>query len=136
MLLGALLAGGCIQATWSREGSEEPITGVMTAPLSPGATLSGCLDRLGAPVFVYETPRGGYALIYAWRDDVGWGLRLTIPIARLVSANFRYTQLDRESPSVALFFGPDDRLVQWQRGRLGQFLQQQFVDPDDAPEDR
>jgi len=135
-LLALLPAVGCVQAAWNLQSREEPVTGVMTAPLAPGiATFGQCLDRLGAPLYVWETSDGGFMLVYAWRNEERWGLSVSVPLWRFVSADFRYSQLNRESPSVALFFDRDERLRQLERGRLGQFAREHLVELDDDPED-
>lgn len=91
----------------------EPIEPTATAPLGEAkAELQTCLDALGAPNMVWESPRG-LTLAYAWMDKSAWtfnvqvwGLDPNID-GRTV---FRYSTADNEYDGVVLVFDDDLKL--------------------------
>lgn len=124
-----LLAFGsaCVTGNYQHVSIDEPVRDEWLAALRPGSdSLTACLQRLGAPhrVFEYRVApdlTSGMALLWFWRDEAGWGVRVSGG-ARGVSGSLSLDQLDTELPGCVLFFGPDLVLESWQRGRIGELL--------------
>lgn len=83
-----------------------------------GVALQTCLDELGAPLLVWEAPRG-LALAYGRRDEGSWhvkvshSLRFATPPVQLDLSN---TAADLDG--VVLWFDDDLELTEIKRGKL------------------
>jgi hypothetical protein len=75
LLLPALLLAGCVSGQYSRVIVNEPVDEETVAALEPGTDLQVCLDRLGAPIRVWESEAGQFAMAYGWIRERGWGVR-------------------------------------------------------------
>lgn len=106
----ALLAA-CVSAEYQREIVLAPVSSGSVAALRPGESdLGECLAALGAPNFVWERRGDSIALAYASYRDAGWGLGVSVQLARGVSASFDYGQLEAKSRGYVLLFDADWRL--------------------------
>lgn len=121
-LAAALLGAGCVDVGWNRTVRFEPPPPGATARLHDGAEgLQECLDLLGAPLWVWDTPTGegqGFALAYGWYEERGWSVAVSYPVADYVNASFDYDQADERMRGIVLFFDDDARLVSWRMGLL------------------
>lgn len=121
-LLALLLVPGCVTARFQRRLGFEPIPEPVLADLrGSGADLGTCLARLGAPNLVYEQPDDGLAIAYAWLDQFGWGVDVSISI-RWVSVSGDIDRERRNLEGAVLFFDRDLRLIAVDRGLLRDFL--------------
>ena len=122
LALPALLAGpGCVTGGLYRERAFEPVAPATLAALEPGrATLAEALERLGAPLFVWEWRGDGAALAWGWRDARRWGFSISVPLDQGSNASFSYDDLARELPGAVLFFDPEGKLVEARQGKLAE----------------
>lgn len=125
MLLPAL---GCVRASYDQVSFNEPIASAQVQALQPGRDdLGSCLEVLGAPVDVFEyrvadDGTSGMALVWFWQHEVGWGLRVSAPVARNASASFDWDWAGTDTPGVVLWFGPDLVLERREQGRVGELI--------------
>ncbi len=120
VLLAALpLASGCVTFGWERKLRDVPHSADSTDELRPGeASLSQCLDRLGAPLYVWEYKRDGMALAWGWLDSEEKGFAVSVPVAEQLSASFSYDRIDARMRGIVLLFDEDLTLEFAQRGYL------------------
>lgn len=113
-----LLCTSCITGSWQREHRYmRPPRGSISS-LEPGVhDLAHCLDQLGAPLFVYETP-GGFAVAYGWYKSRDLGGSVSVPLSEAANASFSMRGLDGRMQGLVLFFGPEAELLLLQRGPL------------------
>ena len=73
LVLGVLLTltcSSCLSFTYTRTLRNEPVELVAEeSPLAQGASLASCLDRLGAPTYVFEDKVHGLMLVWSWTRD-------------------------------------------------------------------
>ena len=77
MLLGlAALVSSCVSVTWNRESRYVPPDLEAFERLEPGeATLTDCLEELGAPLWVWEVSASEFAMAWGWFEDTNLGAR-------------------------------------------------------------
>ncbi len=116
----ALLAStpACVQLRLEKSRFLRPIPRAATSSLAPGASLAECVQRLGAPYFVWEQPQGAVALGYAWQHSKGWGFGVSAPITQHVDAAFDFDDLNENTHGFALWFDPAWKLERIEFGRL------------------
>ena len=79
----ASLLSGCLSFVWSRDRAYQPLPQGSLADLEVGqTTLSLCLERLGAPLYVWEYKGDGAALAWGYQDDNTKRISFSIPINR------------------------------------------------------
>jgi hypothetical protein len=119
-LLAALpFTSACVTFKWEREMRDVAHANDAIDALHPGeATLSQCLEELGAPLYVWEYKRDGMALAWGWLDNDQKGFTVSVPVAEQLSASFRYDRIDARMRGVVLLFGEDLTLELAQRGYL------------------
>ena len=118
-LAAALLSSSCLSAFYRRETRFEPVPEETLAALNPGTSdLGECLERLGAPLWVWEYEGSGVALAYGWLANRGWNLHASYSFERNVSASFTWQRIDARMKGVVLFFDEDWKLVAWRSGLL------------------
>ena len=72
LLAASSILGACVQLQFFRIHRNEPIPLTATTALgSSHADLQACLDQLGAPQRVWESPQG-MVLSYGWLDQFYW----------------------------------------------------------------
>jgi hypothetical protein len=118
LALGALGLCSCVRARYQKTTLLRPIASGAETELAPGAELEACLARLGAPNFVWEQPGGAVAVAYAWSRSVGWGLGMSVTIARNADASFDYDDLSADTRGLVLWFDSSWRLQRLERGRI------------------
>lgn len=118
------LAAGCLSVRWSAQERYVAIPEkTTTGYLEPGVTtLQACLDRFGAPLFVYEQPDGAFAIAYGWYDQRELGGQVSYPVIDFVSASIDYRDSDAKLFGFVLFFQPGGELERWRRGYLREIL--------------
>ena len=120
-LLGVLLAvslAGCVSVDWTRAHRDDRIAWREVRALEPGvADLTRCLERLGAPLLVFEEP-GGAALAWGWLEAEARGISVSVPISESVSASLDLRELDEQLEGIVLFFDGDWVLRFARRGKL------------------
>jgi hypothetical protein len=116
----ALLASApaCVQVRWEKSRFLRPVPRAATSSLAPGASLAECVQRLGAPYFVWEQPQGAVTLGYAWQLSKGWGFGVSGSIVKNVDASFDFDDLDAHTHGFALWFDPAWKLERIEFGRL------------------
>lgn len=115
---GVLLLTGCVSGAWRHDHRFVAPPQNALSLLEPGNhDLSQCLEELGAPLFVYETP-AGFALAYGWFESAGLSGRVSVPVSESVNASFSMSDVDDNMRGLVLFFGPETELLLVQRGSL------------------
>ena len=118
LLALALSLGGCISVNYQRFSQFEPVDEFALSEIqTPGTDLQTCLDALGAPLFVRETPHG-VVLAYGWQDAGRWGFDVSITFERVIRVSFDYNQIDEQLRGVVLLFDSDWKLIALRRGFL------------------
>ena len=113
-----LLLTSCVTATWQREHRfQRPPSGSIGSLKPETDQLSDCLERLGAPLFVYETPEG-FAVAYGWFKSRDLGGSVSVPISDAANASLRLRDIDDRMQGLVLFFGPQADLQLIKRGPL------------------
>ena len=126
LLLG-LLPPACVSGEYAADSNDEPLAAERLGAMHAGPdTLATCLHALGAPNRVYEyrvEPDGssGMALLWYWRQEVGWGVEVSSPTDE-VPASASYGASDAELPGCVLWFGKDLVLEMWRTGAVGDLL--------------
>jgi hypothetical protein len=118
-LASALLVAGCVTYTYTRDMRFAPIDDAALDCLRPGeADITECLEKLGAPLYVWEYSQEGVALAYGFDKDRAWSLTVSVPVARGFSASGSYTDQVRKLRGAVLLFDPAWRLQIVRRGML------------------
>ena len=120
-LLGVLLVAvlaGCVSFNWSRDRMFRPLAPGALDGLEPGRTeLATCLERLGAPLYVWEYKRDGAALAWGAADEDSKRIGITVPVQR-ARPSFSYGDVDAELRGAVLLFGDDFVLEEVREGCL------------------
>ncbi|MEQ8765082.1 MAG: hypothetical protein RL885_14210 [Planctomycetota bacterium] len=117
-----LLLPSCVSFEYSRQSLNEPIKPVAVSQLTEKeAGLQDCLNRLGAPNELWETPEG-FAAVYGWYDQGAWNLTASANI-RSVPLRFDYTSTNLDLRGVVLLFDRDAKLLRARVGRLAVITQ-------------
>lgn len=119
VLAATLLASGCFRFSWRHQTRNAPAGSAALDELRPRETsLDQCLERLGAPLYVWEYKRNGVALAYGWLENDEKGFSVSVPIAQDFSASLSYDDADAQMRGVVLLFGPELTLELVRRGYL------------------
>ena len=87
--------------------------------LVPGrSNLDEILGSLGAPLDVWEGPRGEVVLAYGGLDSAGWNLDVTIYVSNDMGPSFSYTDVAARTRGVVLILDRDLVLRLARRGFL------------------
>jgi hypothetical protein len=113
-ILGSLALAGvlsaCVSFVWSRERRFEPLPKGVIDGLEPGrTTFEECLQRLGAPLYVWEYKGDGAAIAWGASDKDSKQIAWTIPLETRVPPRFSYDDVDANLRGAVLFF--DKNLV-------------------------
>jgi len=116
LLLAALLPG-CVRYIYRRERVNDPVAEEHMEALVAGRELQSCLDLLGAPVRVWEDPRGIW-LAYIWIDQKSPSISVSIPTGQLIipGPSLSYGVVKRRGQGVLLCFDNDLKLRFARRG--------------------
>ncbi|MFN0008148.1 MAG: hypothetical protein ACKVXR_09595 [Planctomycetota bacterium] len=119
LLLLPLVLAGCISVGWSRDRRHEPLPEGAIETLEPGrSTLAECLERLGAPLYVWEYKGDGAALVWGWNDEDRKGISVSVPVYEQASASLSYDDARERLRGAVLLFGGDLVLEQVRMGWL------------------
>jgi len=115
----ALLGAGCVSVTWRAEQRLSPPSAAVVEGFAPGTTTLGeCLDRLGAPVAVWEYKGEGVALAYGSARARTLGFNASIPVTRGASASFDYDDVAANLRGYVLLFDAGWKLESVRAGYL------------------
>ena len=121
LVIGALIQTSCISVQWTRSTLDESIPDERIASFSIGeSSLHDALDVMGAPLYVWELPRGHAALAWGWFGMRDWGLKLSVPTEVAVDPSFQYNDIDNSLEGFVFVFDGDERLTLVRRGYLAE----------------
>lgn len=117
------LGSSCVQVAWERHELNAPLEEGLESELVVGeVSLADCLERLGAPLLVWELNDSSYALAYGWDHRRQYGVSLSVPVADSGgSASLNYDDFASKLHGVVLIFDSEDRLTNKRRGLLRDF---------------
>lgn len=118
---------GCLSARLDHttQHAEPRVEGSLHARSS---NLQECLEELGAPLLVREHMDGAL-LAWGWADERAFGLNLSIPVARSVSANLGYNRSFEGMRGLVLFFDEAWIMQGMHRGYLAEILPEERSRP-------
>lgn len=112
------LAPACVRLSYDRNVELREPAGAQLEQLVPGeADLTELLDRLGAPLAVYELADGA-AVSYGWSKGQRWRLQASVPVTGDVSGRFSFTDTGQNIPGILCLFDADWTLTEIRRGNL------------------
>ncbi|MEE8104057.1 MAG: hypothetical protein V3T86_00825 [Planctomycetota bacterium] len=111
---------GCV--TYQQTNVNEPLDDDLIAGLPAGTDLQVCLDQLGAPIRVWQTEHGKFAIAYGWIWTRGWGVSAAYPIAPFVNPSLRLADDVRKLRGGVLWFDEDMKLLEAKTGLLSDLL--------------
>jgi len=101
---------GCVRYDYQRDIVNEPIADQRFAELAPGMDLQECLERLGAPGYVWNDQRGVW-LAYIWIQEKRPRIAVSLPFIGLglpgTSPSFSYARIKRRGEGIILCFDHD-----------------------------
>jgi len=108
----------CVSFTWSRHRMYQPLPKNAIVGLDPGSTkLDACIERLGAPLYVWEYKGDGAALAWGRGDAKSKRISVSIPV-KAASPSVTYADVDATVRGVVLLFDKDLVLEQVKQGYL------------------
>ena len=114
----ACVLSGCLSFVWSRDRAYAPLPQGSIEGLEIGRTsLSACLDRLGAPLYVWEYKGDGAALAWGYEDENSKRITFSVPINR-TRASLSYGDVAARLKGAVLLFDHDLVLEQVKEGYL------------------
>jgi hypothetical protein len=120
-LLAALCSTACIQLQWSRSSLHQPIDESRTARFEVGdSSMAEALDELGAPLYVWQLPRGHAALAWGWFKSRDLSVQVSVPTKSPADPSFQFTQIDNRLRGYVFVFDDADELVFVKRGYLAE----------------
>lgn len=123
----AACLSGCLSARLDHttQDVEPRVEGSLHARSS---NLEDCLEELGAPLLVREHLDGAL-LAWGWSDERAFGLNLSIPVGRAVSANMGYHRSFEGLHGLVLLFDETWVMKSMQRGYLAEILPEERFRP-------
>jgi hypothetical protein len=122
-LLLFLLLAGCVRAQYTRTVINEPLEEDLVGWFERGDDLGLCMDQYGAPVRVWETEDGGFAIAYGWLRDRGWGFSASYSLDALAPAiSFSYDDTLKRMRGIVFWFDEKAKLRQAKTGLLTDLL--------------
>ena len=114
----ALACGSCISVSWQRA-SQSVVVDPSWRDLRIGETeLATALERLGAPLFVYEDQVHGVVLVWGRTLLDQNGFNFSVPVSDNASASLDYSEGQAALRGVLLLFDADWRLSLIREGYL------------------
>lgn len=108
----------CVSFTWSHEHTYRPMPKDALLDLQAGTTtLTMCLERLGAPLYVWEYKGDGAAIAWGYGDDDSKRIAWTIPLER-ARPTVSFGTIDSKLQGAVLLFDKDLVLEEVKRGYL------------------
>jgi hypothetical protein len=128
-ILATLCLSSCVTFVWTRERRFEPLRKDALEGLENGrTTFAACLERLGAPLYVWEYKIDGAAIAWGAADEDSKRIAVTIPLTARYNPTFSYGDIDAKLRGAVLFFDHDLVLERVERGCLRD-LQRQIARP-------
>lgn len=119
VLAATLLLGSCVTFSFERDLRYVPLADGVLEGLHPGeARLDQCIERLGAPLYVWEYKGNGMALAYGWEKEKAWTVTVSVPVTNYYSASGAYTNNAAKLRGAVLLFDSDLKLETVRRGFL------------------
>ncbi len=122
LLVVPLFLTGCL--TFLNTATNEPVNPDDVNALVAGTDLQVCMDRLGAPIRVWETTPGRFAIAYGWRAEHRWRLSLGWEVAAFVRPSITIDNETRRLRGAVLWFDEDMKLLEAKMGLLSDLLPQ------------
>ncbi len=119
LLLLVLSLAGCVRLEWSRQNIDEPVSAAAVRALRAGADLAVALERLGAPLRVWETA-DGIALAYGHVHSRDLGLAVSVTIAEFVPLSFDWDDSRLRWKGAVLWFDRSLKLIRAKTGWLSE----------------
>jgi hypothetical protein len=120
LLIAPLFLSGCL--TFLNTATNEPVNPDDVNALAVGTDLQVCMDRLGAPIRVWETTPDRFAIAYGWRAEHRWRLSLGWEVATFVRPSITIDNEARKLRGAVLWFDEDMKLVKAKMGLLSDLL--------------
>jgi hypothetical protein len=118
-VLATLLLSGCVSFAWTRESRFEPIPKGALEGLEAGrTTFTECLQRLGAPLYVWEYKVDGAAIAWGSSDEDAKRFAVSIPTGIRYRPSLSYGEIDAKLRGAVLFFDRDLVLERVEKGCL------------------
>ena len=118
LVAGLSLLASCVSFTWSRHRLYQPLPKNAIVDLDPGSTkLDACIERLGAPLYVWEYKGDGAALAWGRGDAQSKRISVSVPV-KGTSPSVTYGDIDATVKGVVLLFDKDLVLEQVKKGYL------------------
>jgi len=109
----------CVSFTYERHVAFEPIPDAAVSTLVIGtSTLGDALDRMGAPLYVWEGVDGAVVLGYGFENQREVGINVSVPVIDRQSASFNYDDVAKRLEGYVLVFDRDLKLHIVRRGLL------------------
>lgn len=86
--------------------------------------MSDALSGLGAPLYVWELPRGHAALAWGWYNSRDLAVQLSMPTESPADPSFEYSQIDNRLRGYVLVFDEFDKLRFVKRGYLAEIAEE------------
>jgi hypothetical protein len=116
---GLCFLSGCVSFVWTRDRSfQKPPEGALDGLEIGKSTMSDCLERLGAPLYVWEYKGDGAALAWGSADEDSKRVAITIPLQTRWQPSFSYADADARLRGPVLFFDKTFVLEGFQTGCL------------------
>lgn len=118
-LTAALACSACVSVGYQRQLIERKPEPRALEQLAPGATdLADVLERLGAPLDVWEGAGGSPVLAYAGLKSAEWTFTVSVEVYQGQSATYSYSDASARTHGVILIFDRDLRLELVREGLL------------------
>lgn len=120
-LFAALCSTACIQLQWSRSSLHQPIDDARMTGFEVGTcSMTDALDELGAPLYVWQLPRGHAALAWGWFNTRDVRVQVSVPSNSPADPSFQYGWIDHRLLGYVFVFDDADGLVFVKKGYLGE----------------
>lgn len=135
LLAGCLTAVSCVRVSWISADRQTPVPETHVEALVAGeTTLEQSLGQLGAPLFVWEVDSRSYGLAFGWDEAFDWGVNVSVPVGRAISASLDYQDRNLQLDGLVLFFDRENRLLRVDRGLLSDLVPTRDQRPADLPD--
>jgi hypothetical protein len=129
-IAGLCLLSSCVSFVWTRERLFDKTPKQALEELEIGkSTMSDCLARLGAPLYVWEYKGDGAALAWGFSNEDSKRIAVTIPLQTRWSPSFSYANGDAKLRGPVLFFDKTLVLEEMKTGCLRDLRLQTRVRP-------
>lgn len=113
------LLGSCVSFTYERHVVFEPVPDAAVGTLVIGESDVGtALERLGAPIYVWEGVDGAVVLGYGFENQREIGINVSVPLIDNGNASFDYDDVAKRLEGYILVFDRDLKLHIVRKGLL------------------